>query len=43
MAAKKSASSSALTKLAGDYMLVKPEIQEDGSVKTPRWETGIRA
>ncbi len=43
MAAKKSVSSSALAKLAGDYMLVKPDIQEDGSVKTPRWETGIKA
>ena len=32
-----------LSKLAGAYMLSKPEKLEDGTVKTPRWETGIKA
>ena len=33
----------ALKKLAGTYMVSKPETLADGSVKTPRWETGIKA
>lgn len=34
---------SALDKLVNKYRLSKPEVQEDGSVRTPRWETGIKA
>lgn len=31
----------ALLKMAGEFLVKPPQVEEDGSIKTPRWKTGI--